>query len=156
LKTQVYTIKQAFVKAARFCAYQERTQQEVREKLREWRMYGDEAEEVICLLIQDNFINEERFAQAFAGGKFRIKKWGKIKIEYALRQKGLSEYCIRKGLAEIDDESYQKTIEELLSKKFSLIEAENSYERKNKLAQYAIGKGYESDLVWATIKELFK
>jgi regulatory protein len=155
LKTQVYTIKQAFVKAARFCAYQERTQQEVREKLREWRMYGDEAEEVICLLIQDNFINEERFAQAFAGGKFRIKKWGKVKIEYALRQKGLSEYCIRKGLAEIDDESYQKTIEDLLQKKFSLIEAENIYERKNKLAQYAIGKGYESELVWTNIKELF-
>jgi regulatory protein len=154
LKTQVYTVKQAFVKAARFCAYQERTQQEVREKLREWRMYGDEAEEVICLLIQDNFINEERFAQTFAGGKFRLKKWGKVKIEYALRQKGLTEYCIRKGLAEIEDEAYQKTLEGLLAKKWTTIEAESLYERKHKIAQYAIQKGYESEMVWTTIKQM--
>lgn len=113
---KVYTINQAYTKAARYCAYQERTQQEVREKIYAYGLYSDEAEEVIARLIEDNFINEERFAQAFAGGKFRLKKWGRAKIEHALREKGISDYCVRKGLEQIDPEDYLHTLQELLEK----------------------------------------
>ena len=155
MENKVYTVKQAYVKASRFCAYQERTQQEVREKLSSLGFYGDEAEEVICMLIQDNFINEERFAKIYAGSKFRLKKWGKLKIEQALKQKGLSEYCIRKGMAEIEFDDYEISLENLLEKKYPFIKAENEFIRKNKLAQFVIGKGYESNLVWEKIKELF-
>jgi regulatory protein len=153
-KKKIYTPQQALPKAMRFCAYQERTQQEVREKLSEWGLWGDEAEEIIVRLIQDNFINEERFAKSFAGGKFRLKKWGRIKIEYALKQKGLSAYCIRQGMAEITDEEYQKTLLSLLQKKWAQLGDESDISKKNKLAQYVIGKGYESEVVWATIKNL--
>ena len=154
MQKKFLTSKQAYLKASRFCAYQERTQQEVREKLRDLGIYGDQAEEIISQLILDNFINEERFAQAFAGGKFRIKKWGRVKIEYALKQKGLSPYCIKKGMAEIEEDDYEKTLLELIAKKFPLIQENNIALRKQKLAQYLIGKGYESDLIWTKIKEL--
>lgn len=154
MQKKFLTSKQAYLKATRFCAYQERTQQEVREKLRDLGIYGDQAEEIITQLILDNFINEERFAQAFAGGKFRIKKWGRVKIEYALKQKGLSAYCIKKGMAEIEDEDYEHTLTQLIEKKFPLIQESNIALRKQKLAQYLIGKGYESDLIWAKIKQL--
>jgi regulatory protein len=154
MQKKFLTSKQAYLKASRFCAYQERTQQEVREKLRDLGIYGDQAEEIISQLILDNFINEERFAQAFAGGKFRIKKWGRVKIEYALKQKGLSPYCIKKGMAEIEEDDYEKTLLELIAKKFPLIQENNIALRKQKLAQYLIGKGYESDLIWTKIKQL--
>jgi regulatory protein len=150
---KVYTTQQAYLKAAKFCAYQERTQQEVREKIKDYGFYGDEVEEVICRLIEDNFINEERFAKVFAGGKFRLKKWGKLKIENALRQKGISEYCIKQGLAEIEEEDYLSTLASLIEKKIPLITAENEYIRNHKLAQFLIQKGYESELVWKTIKD---
>ena len=121
---KVYTVQQAFIKASKYCAYQERTQQEVREKLHAYGIFGDDAEEVICMLIEDNYINEERFAIAYAGGKFRIKKWGKVKIEKNLRQKGLSNYCINQGLAVIDHEEYTQTLEQLIEKNV------NNYVRK--------------------------
>ena len=96
--TKVYTPAQAFVKIASFCAYQERTQQEVRVKLYEYGIKTDEVEVIIVKLIEDNFLNEERFAKVYAGGKFRIKKWGRLKISRALEMKELSSYCIKSGL----------------------------------------------------------
>jgi regulatory protein len=136
----------------RFCAYQERTQQEVRERLAEWGVYGEDAEVMIVQLIEDNFINEERFAKVYAGGKFRLKKWGRIKIEHALRQKGLSDYCVEKGLAEITTKEYQQTLRKLLEKKWNSLMEDSAFQRKAKTAQYAIGKGYESELIWEILK----
>jgi len=151
---EVYTTKQALHKAAKFCAYQERTQQEVRNKLYEYGLNPDEVEEVICELITENFINEERFAQIYARSKFRQKKWGRIKIRQHLKQKGVSQYCIQKGLAEIEEEEYQETLLELLTKKNPQIKAKHFLEKKQKLSQYALSKGYELEAVLEQIKQL--
>jgi regulatory protein len=142
-------------KAAGFCAYQERTQAEVRSRLNEWSIYGDEAEEMIAWLISNNYINEERFALAFAGGKFRIKKWGKTRILYELRQRGLSTYCINKAMESIDYEDYIKNISGLIEKKREEFNFENDRLKQQKIARYLIGKGYESSLVWKQIAEYF-
>src|ERR1700742_4248902 len=103
-KRKVYTAHEALVKAEAWCAYQERCQQEVRDKLYSWGLHNAEVEPVIAELISKNFLNEERFAKAFAGGKFRIKKWGRVNIRLELKRRKLSEYCIKKGLAEIDED----------------------------------------------------
>jgi regulatory protein len=137
----IYTTQQAFVKLASFCAYQERCHAEVREKLATFQLSADEIEEVIAKLIEENFLNEQRFAVAFAGGKFRVKQWGKLKIRYELKQKGISETCIRKALTEIADEDYYATLETLATKK-----AENETNRQ-KIYQFLLGKGYESGLI---------
>ena len=140
--------QQAKVKAAKYCAYQERTQQEVRDKLYSYGLYSDAVEEVLADLVSEGFVNEERFAQAFARGKFRNNKWGRIKIELGLRQKGLSDYCIRSGLQEISEEAYRETLQSLIRKKWDSLDREEPFARKHKTARYALGKGYDSDLVW--------
>jgi regulatory protein len=152
--TKVHTSSQAFVKIASFCAYQERTQQEVRQKLYEYGIKSDEVEVIIVKLIGDNFLNEERFAKAYAGGKFRIKKWGRLKISRALEMKGLSSYCVKSGLKEIDEEDYLQTISVLIEKKSIEITLKNSYQKSYKIAQYLISRGYESDLVWEILKKV--
>ncbi|UBM57899.1 RecX family transcriptional regulator [Marinilongibacter aquaticus] len=147
--------KQILVKAANFCAYQERTQDELRQRLKAWNVYGNEAEELIAELISQDYINEERFAKTYAGGKFRVKKWGKIKIEQALKIKGLSDYCIQQGLREIDEEEYFLVLQALLHKKLhEYRELENPFIRKRKTADYAIRKGFESALVWDILREI--
>lgn len=155
-KVKAITKEQAYLKACAFCSYQERTQLEVREKLYGLGIEKDLIEELISQLIIDNFLNEERFAKAYAGGKFRIKKWGKIKILQGLKEKGLSEYCIKKGLEEITEEDYLKTLNDLVNKKWELVEEENIFKKKNKVATYLIGKGYESDVVWQILNREFK
>jgi regulatory protein len=140
------TIKAAKVTAANFCVYQERTQQEVFDRLKKMKLSDDEADEIICDLIQDNFINEERFAKVFASGKFRLKRWGRKKIFHHLKQRGLSEYCISKGLEEIDDKSYLNTIDKLIEAKDNSINKGNDFERKGKITNYLVGKGFEIDL----------
>lgn len=141
-------LKEALLKAANYCAYQERTQREVRQRLRDWGLLPDEAEEVIAELIIEGFLNEERYAKTYAGGKFRVKEWGRQKIAYELKLKGLSARNIQTGLAEIDDETYQATLSELLRKKAATLRKDSPLVRKQKLARFAIGKGYEPDLVW--------
>jgi len=138
----------------KFCAYQERTHQEARQKLYELGVYGDDAEEIIVQLIEENFLNEERFAKAYSGGKFRIKQWGRQKIHYNLKQKGISTYCIKQGMAEISDEDYLNTLQRIIAKKFESLASteQNALLLKQKVAQYAIGKGYESELVWQEVQ----
>ncbi len=139
-------------KAAGFCAYQERTQKEVRDRLEEWGICGDEAEEMIVWLIENNYLNEERFAKAFAGGKFRMNHWGKVRIKQEMRYRGLTENCIKIGLTEISDDDYIATINKIILKKADKTDTENPYLRKHKLARYIIGKGFEQDLVWQLIQ----
>ena len=103
------TPAQALPKIQKYCAYQERSHKEVRNKLFEYNLWPTEVEEMISRLISDNFLNEERFAKAYAGGKFRMKKWGKLKIINELNRLGLTERCINKGLKEIDSSDYHKT-----------------------------------------------
>ncbi len=151
---KVYTIKEGIAKGMKYCAYQERTQQQVRDKLYDLGLFGDEVEEVISYLITENFLNEERFAISYALGHFRQKKWGKIKIKQGLEQKKISNYCIKKGLNEIDSSEYDETLKELLQKKYTLLKEKNLYIRKQKAVQYMLQKGYESDLVWSALDEV--
>ncbi|EAY25979.1 regulatory protein RecX [Microscilla marina] len=148
------TRKEAFTKICNFCAYQERAQQEVRDKLYSFGLSQDDVENLICDLIEENFINEERFAKIFAGSKFRVKKWGRVKIKQALKLKQISDYCIRSGMKEIEEEDYQQTLEGILTKKYPGVTGANDYVRKQKLARYAIARGFEPVLVWSKIKEV--
>lgn len=149
---KIITPLMAAKKAEAFCVYQERCHQEVRDKLYEWGLHSKEVENIIAQLISDNFINEERFAKSYAGGKFRIKQWGRVKIRLALKQKRISEYCIRKGLAEIDGDEYLRTLQKVIADKSRTISEKNPQKRNYKLAQYAMSRGFEGDLVWELIK----
>ena len=141
-------------KAANFCVYQERTQDEVRKRLRDWKVFGDDAEEIIAWLITETYINEERFAKAFAGGKFRVKKWGKLKIEAELKARKISKYNLASALKEIPSSDYLDTLEALIIKKSEEVKLEpNFLKRKQKVFNYLISKGFESNLVLETIKK---
>jgi len=142
------------LKAARFCAYQERTHQQVREKLRTLLEEEDLIEEIIAELIAENFINEERYAKSFASGKFRLKKWGRNKILLNLKQHGLTQYCIKKGLEEIPEEDYLEQLEKLTQDKFNSLSVDNIFERKHKVSIFLINKGYEPDLVWSVLDRI--
>jgi regulatory protein len=155
-KQKKLTIKEAYLKAAAYCAYQERTQQHVRDKLFSYGLHSDEVEESISKLITDNFINEERYAKAYAGGKFRIKKWGKLKIKASLKFEGLSDYCIKKGLLEIPQSDYETTIKKIITERSKKETEKNSLKRKFKIATYLISRGYENDLVWDQLNSLEK
>lgn len=146
--------KSAVLKAADYCAYQERSQQQVRYKLYEYGLHQDEVEEALSELIVQGFINEERFAKAYAGGKFRMKAWGKRKIEQGLKQHKVSDYCIRKGLHEIEPEHYWQKLVELADKKLDTIKDTSEYIKKGKTTQYLIGRGFENDLVREAIEEV--
>ena len=148
------TPSQALGKIQKYCAYQERCHQEVKYKLQSYGLSSDEVDEIISRLITDNFVNEERFAKAFAGGKFRMKKWGRNKIEYELESLGLTKNCIARGLKEIDASDYNKTLRILLKKRASEVSDENPFARRNKIARFAISKGYEPELVWEIVKEM--
>jgi len=149
---KILTPQQALIKAQLSCAYQERSQQEMRDKLYEWGLYSDAVENIIVHLITDNFLNEERFAKAFAGGKFRIKKWGRIKIKIELKKRKISDYCIRKAMEEIPDKEYIKTMKEIIAKKLKENPKGKEQVRHYKAAQYAISRGFEGDLVWDVLR----
>jgi regulatory protein len=145
---------QAKQKALHYCAYQERSHQEVKNKLYEMGLYSSDVDELLTFLVTEGFLNEERFAKAFAGGKFRIKKWGRIKIVHALEGKGLTKNCIRIGLKEIDENDYQETLIELLTSKLKTLDGSSDFSLRDKLSKFAIQKGYEPELVWTQIKTL--
>ena len=144
--------EKALQKIGQFCAYQERNHKEVKEKLYSYGLYKDQVEELMSKLIQENFLNEERYAIAYAGGKFRTKDWGKNKIKYGLKQHQVSDYCIKKALKTIDDEEYVKTLQKLYTAKEKTLKSEkNLFIKKKKIQQYLMQKGFESSL----INELF-
>lgn len=147
-KSIPYTPSQARLKAEAFCAFQERSQQEVRDKVYAWGLKKDEVEHVIAELIEADFLNEERFAKAYAGGKFRLKGWGKFKIRQGLLQKAVSAPLVSMALAYINEDEYREKLTELLTKKASSLRENDAYKRKYKLTQYALGKGYEPELVY--------
>ena len=144
----------ALIKAASFCAYQERCHKEVKQKLAEWGIYGLEADELMVKLIELNYLNEERFAQTFAGGKFRVKQWGKLRIKQELKMRDVSDYCINKGLKEIEEEDYRNTLGEVLENKLSSLGKLKAPEAKNKAYKYALSRGYEPQLIWEVLAEI--
>lgn len=148
------SLLEAKVKLEAYCAYQERCDQEIRIKIANWGIYGDEVDFLISDLITSNFLNEERFASAYVSGKFRIKKWGKIKIKQGLKQKNISAYSMNKGLKEIDEAYYLQTLEELAISKNNLIRAKDKWDRRIKLQRYLHSKGYENDLIQETLNSV--
>lgn len=152
-RKKIYTPKQALLKAASYCAYQERAQQEVRDKLYEWGLHHEDVEEIISQLISDNFLNEERFAIAYTLGKLRIKSWGKIKIKQSLKLKRVSDPLIKIAFSKIDLDEYEDKLHNLLDKKQLSLKDKDAYILKNKLFQYALSRGFESDLISSLLKE---
>ena len=141
------TKEQALQKLKHYCAYQERCHNDVKEKLYKLGVWKKEHDEIIAALIEENYLNEERFAIAYAGGKFRINNWGRTKITYALKQKQLSEYCIKKALKQIEEEDYLKILNKLAKEKYASLKSEQYLVRKKKTMDYLIGKGFEMNLV---------
>src|SRR5258705_3639136 len=146
--------QEALARIQRYCAYQERSHQEVKRKLFDYRLRSDEVDELLVRLITDGFLNEERFAKAFAGGKFRIKKWGRLKIEHELEHRGLTKNCIVRGINEIDTSEYTKTLKALIAKRAKQTDESNLFKKRNKVARFVISKGYEPELVWEVVKDL--
>jgi regulatory protein len=147
-----YDKKTGLAKAESYCAYQERSQQEVRSKLYDWGLWPNEVEEVISDLIETNFLNEERFAKAYVSGKFNIKHWGKIKIKQGLRLKKITDKMIAIALNTIDYDDYLLTILNTAEKKLPTITEKDPYKKKYKLVTYLIGKGFENDLIVEVLK----
>lgn len=149
-----YSPEEAYPRICRYCAYQERSHKEVRNKLFAFGLFASQVEELITRLITDGFLNEERFARAFAGGKFRMQKWGRNKIVRALEAHGVSSRCIQRGLKELEGQAYSRTLRQILTKKWSALKEPNLLKARQKAATYAIGKGYEPELVWEILREL--
>lgn len=153
-KRKPLDIKSAKLKAADYCVYQERSQQQVRDKLYDYGLHYDEVEDVLADLIIEGFISETRFAKAFAGGKFRVNGWGKRKIIQGLKQHKISENCIKIGLAEIPYEDYYNTLIKHAGKKFESLKGEKPYIIRGKLSQHLTMKGFEGELIREAISEL--
>ena len=149
-----YSTQEATGKIQRYCAYQERSHLEVRQKLFEYGMKEQETDEIVTNLITSGFLNEERYAKAFAGGKFRMKKWGRLKIIRALESQGLTKNCIKAGLTEIDQPTYEDTLRQLLIKKAHQVDEKIKYVQRDKVAKFALLKGYEPELIWELLKEI--
>jgi regulatory protein len=149
-----YSPSEALAKILRYCAYQERSHNEVKSKLYGYGLYATQVDEIISQLITDGFLNEERFAKAYAGGKFRMKKWGKLKIKNELEFLGLTKNCINRGLKEIEPADYSKTLKALIRKKSAEMNEENRFKKRDKVARFVIGKGYEPEMVWEYVKDL--
>ncbi|MBC7411824.1 MAG: RecX family transcriptional regulator [Bacteroidia bacterium] len=151
---KVYTITQAVLKAQSYCAYQERCQQEVYDKVTEWGMYPNEANEVITLLIADGFLNEARFALLYVSGKTRIKRWGRKKIIQGLKFKRISDRCIKDALLTIDDEEYTQNIMYHIRRKIGEQPLTTlNYLLLQKAIQHTLTKGFEYDIILDVIKE---
>lgn len=144
-------------KIAHYCAYQDRCHSEVRYKLIELGVYGDELEEMIAYLISEKYLDEERYAQSFVRGKLKYSEWGRNKIIQGLKAKQVSEYCIKKGLKEIIPEEYEQIIWKLINKKYeSLPNSDNDWVRKQKILRYLVQRGFEMDIVGDTYDQYLK
>ncbi len=141
----------------RYCTYQERCHKEVHQKLKEMRMIPDAIDQIIFHLLQNNFLNETRFSQAFARGKFKNKKWGRNRIVRELKLRNISKYNITAALKEISETEYFQTFQQLAEKRFAQLASENDLQKKRKkLANYLLYRGWESSLVYEKINEIVR
>lgn len=150
------TPEQALQKLKQYCAYQERCHAEVVDKLYQLGVWKKEHDAIIATLIEENYLNEERFALAYAGGKYRMKQWGRVKIKYELKQKQVSNYSINKALKQFDEDEYRQTLQKLANDKYALLKGEQYLVRKKKTMDYLMQRGYETDLITATINDIIK
>lgn len=144
-----FSFLQAKQKIEAYCAYQDRCHYEVSNKLSQWGISGEQKEQLIADLIVNRFLDEERFAESYASGKFRIKHWGKIKIRQQLKSKFVPEYCIQKALRQIDGDEYYATLKQLAERKYDELRSErDSWKKKAKIMRYLASKGFEQDLIY--------
>src|SRR5690554_1396165 len=153
---KILTPAEAKIKIASYCAYQERCQKEVRDKLYEYGLHSNDVENLVTAMILEGFLNEERFAKAFARGKFRIKKWGKLRIVRELKFRVSSDNLTRLALKEIDEQEYWETLMYLAEKKLSESKEKDEFKKKAKLYRFLTYKGYENDLVQSALEKLGK
>ncbi len=148
--------EQALQKARHYCGYQERSHQEVKDKLYGFGLHRAQVDELLSQLIEENYLNEERFAIQFAGGKFRMKQWGRVKIRYELKQRQVSEYNIKKALKQLEEEDYQAALEKLALKKWTSVKADHSnrFTRLAKTTDYLLQKGFEPELVRKVVNRI--
>lgn len=144
---------QVLDKMAKYCAYQERCVKDVTEKLKTFELTQKEKDEILDYLIDNRFVNNTRFAQAFVKGKINQSGWGLNKIRFHLMQKGIDKEIIDEALQTYDEEAYRQRLIDVLKIKAKTVKAENDFERNRKLAAYAMQKGFEAHLVWEVIKE---
>ena len=154
MQNRVYSLEEAKLKIERYCAYQDRCHYEVETKLKSFGLLPVTIDQIMLELIQNKFLDEERFARSFASGKHKIKLWGKKKIELKMKEKRVSSSCIRLGLSEIDDEEYIENLHRLVDLKWeSESKLKKKFDRRGKVATYLMNKGYESDLVWEALEK---
>jgi regulatory protein len=146
--------EEALQKLRHYCGYQERCHRDVTEKLYSLGVRKADHGEVIASLITGGYLNEERFAIAFAGGKFRVNEWGRVKIVHGLRQKQVSDYCIKKALKEIDEDDYSALLQKLAEQKYASLKADQYPVRKKKTMDYLLQRGFESNLVEAAVGKI--
>ena len=151
---QPLTPDQVLDKMAKYCAYQERCVKDVRDKLKTFDLPQKEKDKIIDYLVDNRFVNDERFARSFVRGKINQSGWGLNKIRFHLIQKGIAKDIIDEALTQTDEDLYRQRLIDILKTKSKTIKAETDFERKRKLAAYAIQKGFEASLVWEVIKEL--
>ncbi|NNE25315.1 MAG: RecX family transcriptional regulator [Saprospiraceae bacterium] len=145
----------ALNKIKKYCAYQDRSHFEVRSKLLTLEVFGQDLEDIMLTLIQENYLNEERFAKSFIRGKFRMKRWGRQKIKQALYQHQISEYCMKLGMKEIDEQEYLEVLESILKDKFQkALQKHNPLLAKDAAIKYASNRGFEPAIIFKIIKEL--
>lgn len=147
LRRRSLTKEQALQKLKHFCGYQERCHNDVRERLFQLGVRRSDQDEIMATLIEENYLNEERFAIAFARGKFRMNEWGRIKIKAALKQKKISDYCINKALKQIEEKEYLQLLKKLSEKRYAFLKREQYLVRKKKTMDYLLQKGFERELV---------
>jgi len=148
------TKEQALQKLRHYCGYQERCHAEVKTKLYELGVRKVDHDEILATLIEQDYLNEERCAIAFAGCKFRMKQWGRVKIKYELKQKQVGEYSIKKALKQIDESTYKQTLHNLYEEKWdSLKNEKNRFTKQAKTRDYLLQKGYESEMIMALLND---
>ncbi len=155
-KKLTFTVEEAKRSLESYCAYQDRCHQEIERKLYTMQMIPEAREMIILHLMEHDFLNEERFSKSFARGKFRIKNWGKRRIIRELKMRNISSFNINTALGEIDDEMYIKTLEDITIKRFELINESNVYKKRKKLTDYLMRKGFENNLIYEAVSEVFK
>ena len=148
------TPDQVLDKMAKFCAYQERCVKDVKDKLKTFDIPQEEKTKILDYLLDNRFVNDERFAKIFVQSKSNQNDWGINKIRYHLIQKGIAKDIIEEALGQTDEEVYRQRLIEILKTKAKTVKAANDFEKKRKLAAYAMQKGFESSLVWETLKDL--
>ena len=154
MNDKIYDVKIIKEKIRHYCAIMDRCQYQVITKLKSYGLSDVLADEILIELIQNKYLDEERFARSFCSGKFKIKRWGRNKIAFELSKLKVPKSCISQAMLEIDDVDYNDVMKHLVNKKMALLKHKNTYVRKKKVVDYLLRKGYESELVWSYVHKL--